>query len=67
MKFWISKDFREEFHWTNKGIHVLENLNFASPFRDWDDGDYTIEEFKERARGFVIAPVDKYTQEMAIL
>ena len=31
-------------------IHVLENLNFASPFRDWDDGDYTIQEFKERAR-----------------
>ena len=29
--------------------HVLENLNFASPFRDWDDGDYTIQEFKERS------------------
>ena len=50
VKIWISKDFREECHWTNKGIHVLENLNFASPFRDWDDGDYTIQEFKERAR-----------------
>ena len=50
VKIWISKDFRKECHWTNKGIHVLENLNFASPFRDWDDGDYTIQEFKERAR-----------------
>ena len=50
MKIWISKDFRKEYHWTNKGIHVLENLNFASPFRDWDDGDYTILEFRERAR-----------------
>ena len=50
VKIWNSKDFREEQHKTNKGIHVLENLNFASPFRDWDDGDYTIQEFKERAR-----------------
>ena len=50
VKFWISKDFRNECYWTNKGIHVLENLNFASPFTDWDDGDYTIQEFKERAK-----------------
>ena len=50
VKIWNSKDFREEQHKTNKCIHVLENLNFASPFRDWDDGDYTIQEFKERAR-----------------
>ena len=50
VKIWNSKDFREELHKINKGIHVLENLNYASPFRDWDDGDYTIFEFKERAR-----------------
>ena len=50
VKIWISKDFRKEYHWTNKGIHVLENLNFASPFADWDDGDFSIQEFKERAR-----------------
>ena len=50
VKIWNSKDFREELHKTNKCIHVLENLNFASPFRDWDHGDYTIQEFKERAR-----------------
>ena len=50
VKFCFSKDFRMECHWTNKGIHILENLNFASPFSDWDDGDYTIQEFRERAR-----------------
>ena len=50
VKIWNSKDFRMEYHWTNKGIHVLENVNFVSPFRDWDDGDYTIQEFKRRAR-----------------
>ena len=30
-------------------LHALENLNFASPFRDWDDGDYSIQQFRERA------------------
>ena len=50
VKIWNSKDFRKECHKTNMCIHVLENLNFASPFRDWDDGDYTIQEFKERAK-----------------
>ena len=50
VKIWISKDFRKECHWSNKAIHVLENLNFASPYRDWDDGDYIIQEFKERAK-----------------
>ena len=50
VKIWNSKDFREECHKTNMCIHVLENLNFGSPFKDWDDGDYTIQEFRERAR-----------------
>ena len=45
----ISMDFKREEHTTNKILHTLENLNFASPFRDWDDGDYSIKQFKERA------------------
>ena len=45
----ISKDFRDEEHKTNKVIHTLENLNFASPFRDWDDGDFSVQQFRERA------------------
>ena len=47
----ISTDFREEEHKTNKIIHTLENLNFASPYKDWDDdeGDYTVQQFRQRA------------------
>ena len=45
----ISPDFRKEDHKTNMILHTLENLNFASPFRDWDDGDYSIQQFRERA------------------
>ena len=48
VKSCISKDFREEEHKTNKILHTLENLNFASPYRDWDDGNYTVQQFKER-------------------
>ena len=50
IKVSTSKDFREEPYKTNKIIHLLENLNFASPFKDWDDGDYTTQEFKKRAQ-----------------
>ena len=49
VKICFSTDFRKEVHQTNKILHTLENLNFASPFRDWDDGDYSIQQFRERA------------------
>ena len=49
VKYNTSKDFREEEHKTNKILHTLENLNFPSPYRDWDDGDYTVQQFRERA------------------
>ena len=49
VKISFSTDFRDEEHKTNKILHTLENLNFASPFRDWDDGDYSIQQFRERA------------------
>ena len=49
VKYRTAKDFREEEHKTNKILHTLENLNFPSPYRDWDDGDYTVQQFRERA------------------
>ena len=49
VKICISKDFREENLLTNRFLHVIENINFSSPFRDWDDGDYSIQQFKKRA------------------
>ena len=49
LKRHISKDFRQEEHKTNLILHTLENLNFASPFKDWDDGDHPKEQLRERA------------------
>lgn len=47
-KVWISNEFSQEQLKTNKIIHVLENLNLATPFKDWDDGNHTIAEFRAR-------------------
>ena len=39
--FWTNKKFA-------KFIHLLECLNISSPYRDWDDGEATVEEHRER-------------------
>ena len=46
----ISSDFKAEPNSINKTIHVLENLHFAAPFKDWDDGDFSVGEFKKRLK-----------------
>ena len=48
MKNKTSSDFKAEPNSINKTIHVLENLHFAAPFKDWDDGDFSVGEFKKR-------------------
>ena len=49
VKTLTSADFRRG-KYVNKFIHLLENMNYATPFSDWDEveGDYTIPEFKAR-------------------
>ena len=31
-----------------KMIHVISNINIPSPFRDWDAGDFSVEEHRRR-------------------
>ena len=49
--FLVKKKTVRDF-WTNKKfakfIHLLECLNISSPYRDWDDGEATVEEHRER-------------------
>ena len=33
---------------TNKLVHIMENVNFATPYSDWDIGDHSIEEYEVR-------------------
>ena len=50
VKMYTSRDFRNACYKTNMLIHVFENLNFASPFEDWDKSNIksTILLLKER-------------------
>ena len=49
-KIWTSSDFRKENYRTNMLIHVFENLNYASPFKDWDETENrsTLSKLKDR-------------------
>ena len=31
-----------------KMIHVISNINIPSPFRDWDAGDFSVDEYRRR-------------------
>ena len=48
VKILTSPEFRGRGHYTNKMIHALESTNFATPYADWDEGDHTIQEFRDR-------------------
>ena len=48
MKSFTSNDFQQEEHLVNKFIHILENINYATPYKDWDQGDLSINEFRKR-------------------
>ena len=48
VKILTSREFRKRGNYVNKTIHVLENLNYATPFYDWDQGEHTIQEYGER-------------------
>jgi len=50
-KIKTSPEFRKKGHYVNKFIHVILNINFATPFYDWDEGNHTSQEFKARFRG----------------
>ena len=50
VKMGTSKSFRAKSDIFNKFLHSLQNLNFSFPYDDWDDGRYSLEEFKERHR-----------------
>ena len=45
-----SRDFRKKSDIFNKFIHTIENLNLSFPYKDWDEGRYSLEEFQERHR-----------------
>ena len=47
-KYAASEEFRELGSQFNKCLHILQNINFAFPWSDWDEGVFSKEEFQRR-------------------
>ena len=47
-KLYTSRKFFARRNFFNKLIHLLMSLNVAVPFEDWDEGRFTVAEYKER-------------------
>ena len=50
VKIVTSKKYSMKGDFLNKFIHLLLNLNLASPFEDWDQGQFSVREYRERHR-----------------
>ena len=50
VKMKTSEEFRASGNHFEKFIHLLENVNFPVPYRDWDHGTCNVAEFKRRYR-----------------
>ena len=60
IKEYTSIAFKKEHHRTNKMIHVLENINYSTPFMDWDQGDFSLEVFKKRFQSLKIEMISTF-------
>ena len=50
MKVYTSRKFSRREDYLNKFILLLHSLNIASPFEDWDQGKFSVKEYRERHR-----------------
>ena len=50
VKMWTSAEFSRRGHYVNKLIHLIENLNYATPYVDWDEveDEHSIDQFRQR-------------------
>ena len=51
IKVYTSKKFvQEKGNFLNKILHLFLSLNFSSPYEDWDQGSFSVKEYRERHR-----------------
>ena len=50
VKIFTSRMFSKRDNFLNKILHLLLSLNLSSPYEDWDQGRFTVKEYKERKR-----------------
>ena len=45
-----SRQFSKKSDYLNKFLHLVQSLNLATPFEDWDQGRCSVKEYRERHR-----------------
>ena len=50
VKIVYSKKFSKKNDYLNKFLHLVQSLNLATPFEDWDQGRCSVKEYRERHR-----------------
>ena len=50
VKYFTSEEFKTNGSTFNKLIHVIQNVNISFPYKDWDEGMFSIEEYRKRFR-----------------
>ena len=48
VKMKTSEEFQSKGNYFEKLLHLLENVNFPVPYRDWDHGRHSVAEFRRR-------------------
>ena len=48
VKIRTSEEFKSKGNLYEKFFHLLENVNFPVPYRDWDQGSHSVTEFRRR-------------------
>ena len=48
IKLLYSREFFARGDFLNKFLHIVQSLNMAFPFEDWDQGKFSVKEYKER-------------------
>ena len=48
VKMKTSEEFQSKGNYFEKMLHLLENVNFPVPYRDWDHGIHSVAEFRRR-------------------
>ena len=66
-KLLTSPAFKSGCQVTKKFLHILENVNYATPFSDWDEADFlNIQEYKIRFRRTVKEMIATFTVNIIV-
>ena len=66
VKILTSPEFRRKGNLTSKLVHIIENINYSTPYSDWDAGVHTIQEYEVRFRRTVKEMIATFTVNILV-